>query len=255
MYITEPFYSIFRKIYWKFFRIDALFLLGLYIINIIGEYFIHKTHNLFTSMLLVFFISLSILVIYSFCKFFQYKYIKKKNKYYEILAKHLFIIIILLFISFILLGLIFKSIELLFLLQYVLIIQRTIGIIILFYIYLLFLNTHNYDNYSSIRAIRNSIYSLSFRKILKILYFDSVYLLTIYLIHSIITFGFQYLLVYLSISLEILNPIYEFLEVVLFIILMITILSMNKIIIYKLNNDYMKTKIKTKNQTKNQTKN
>lgn len=233
--ILEPFHSMFGKIFFHFFKVDALFILGLYVINVIGGVLFSHSRNIALVLGSIIFLTFLILVAYTFCKSLQYKKIEKKIKHHEILGKHLFIAIIMGVIVFVLVGFMLKVVELFFQIQYVSTIQKIIGGIMIFYFYLLFLNTHNYDHHSSLKAIINSAKTLKLKTTIKIIYFDLVYLASIYILHNIFIFMFQFLFIYMNIASEILNPIFVFIETLIYVIFLIAILSINKIIIYDID--------------------
>jgi hypothetical protein len=247
-HISEPFHGIFTKTFIHFFKLDALFILGLYIINLLGGFLILYSQNIAIAIFSVLVIVFLILVNYTYFKSLQYKKIDKKIKHYEILGKHIVIAITLGVVIFVLIGIMLKIIEFAFNLNHVKTIQRIIAIIMIIYTYLLFLNSHNHDHHHSFKAIFLSAKTLKFNKILKILYIDFIYIAIIYLVHNSVMFLFQFLFLKLNAPISLLNPIYTFIETSLFIILIIAILSMNKVIIYQ-------SRIKnTKNVKKNKKK-
>lgn len=251
-YIKEPFEGIFKDTFLHFFKLDALFILGLYVINLLGGFLLIYAKNLAIAIFTVIILLFLILVNYTYFKFLQYKKIEKKIHHYELLGKHIFIAIILGILVFLLVGIMLKIIEFTFQIIHVETIQRIIAFVIIIYVYLLFLNSHNHDHHHSLKAIFMSVKTLKLKKILKILYIDLTYILIVYLIHNLVMFLFQFLFVKLNAPSNVLNPIYTFIETSLFIILTIAILSMNKVIIYQ--KDTKNEKIKAKNKIKKRRK-
>jgi hypothetical protein len=232
-------YFKYKKLYlllgYDFLFITTLILLG----NFSGS-ITDKINSLGTGV----FISILILgligIIYAMIKYYFYETLNQKRPYLMILWKHSVALIILFISSLVIVAIITQLIKKIFMTQYIDISQRVIAILIPIIAYIIFVNYHNYDKDKILKGLIKSIKTTFSNKIVKIIYTNLIFTIIIYLFYNLIVYGFKFIHLKIYDNVYLLNLLFERIGIVSIYLLLIIILTFNKLIIYNIKPEQIK---------------
>jgi len=230
--LLSPFtYLKYKKTYFLF-GIDLAFLIMLLVLGSISG----KVSNNITSIgkaTLISFVFLAImLTLYSAFKYLFYKKLKQKRGFWLILRKHSLAVIVIGAISFLVTGLVAKVVRKIFLIGSVGLSQRIVTILLTLVGYLIFINYQNYDKGKLFSGLWNGIKSTFSSKTGKLIYADVAYILVFYVIYNVIIYISYLILVDGLNKIPTFTLFTERLGYVVIMILLVAMITTNKLIVY-----------------------
>lgn len=238
--LLSPFaYLKYKKTYFLF-GIDLAFLMVLLILGSISGKISTSITSIGKATLISFVFLVIMLTLYSAFKYLFYKKLKQARPFWLILRKHSLAIIIISAISFLITGVLAQVVKKIFVISSVSLSQRIVTILLTIVGYLIFINYQNYDKEKFFSGLWKGLKSTFSSKLGKLVYADVAYILVVYVIYNAIIYISYLILVDGLNKIPTFTLFTERLGYVVILMLLVAMITTNKLIVYAVKPNKLK---------------